>query len=214
MKKLLSLLVFITIISTVSYAQEELKLYKNIYHTADSLLKIGQISAIDSTVFKKAKELGKKHPTAFFETSGDYLTQSKFNEAAFMYYLGLMRFRYYNSANPKYKPGGDGALLGSFSSILGEPINMYLRTDIDNFILILKMTTDYARENDFRFFSKEKDPKKYDTQIKSCSGIITELEDNKAKYREEWATERQTMEQTINEALEQQKNQDNEQKQK
>ena len=114
MKKILLYLFTIIFISSNSYGQCELNLYKRIYTIADSLKAIGQISIIDTnSIFKKAKMLDKKHPAGFFETSGNYLTKSKFNEAAFIYYLGLMRFRYYNSANPDYKSSEDGALLGS-----------------------------------------------------------------------------------------------------
>ena len=211
MRKLILFLFTTIFVSTYSFGQNELELYKRIYKTADSLKAIGQISEIDTTsLFTKAKLLDKKHPSGFFETSGEFLTQSKFNEAAFVYYLGLMRFRYYNSANPDYQASGDGALLGSLKYVFGEPINMYLRTDIDNFIFIIKLTVSYYSNNDFKFFSKDKNEEKFKAQIKSYNDLLVELETNKAKYKEQWATERKTMEENIDKMIEEQKNQNEE----
>jgi len=211
MSKLILILFTTVFVSTYSFGQNELELYKRIYKTADSLKSIGQISAIDTiSLFAKAKLLDKEHPSGFFETSGEFLTQSKFSEAAFVYYLGLMRFRYYNSANPDYQASGDGALLGSLKYVIGEPINMYLRTDIDNFIFIIRLTVSYYSNNDFKFFSKDKNEDKFNTQIKSYNDLLVELETNKEKYKEQWATERKTMEENIDKMIDEQKNQNEE----
>ncbi|MFN4364770.1 hypothetical protein [Chryseobacterium hispalense] len=118
-----------------------------------------------------------------------------------------MRFRYYNSANPDYQASGDGALLGSLKYVIGEPINMYLRTDIDNFIFIIKLTISYYSNNDFKFFSKDKNEEKFNAQIKSYTDLLAELETNKKKYKEQWSTERKTMEENSNGMIEEQKNQ-------
>lgn len=207
MRKLILFLFTTIFVSTFSFGQNELELYKRIYRTADSLKAIGQISAIDTTLlFTNAKMLDNIHPSGFFETSGEFLTQSKFNEAAFVYYLGLMRFRYYNSANQDYQASGDGALLGSLKYVFGEPINMYLRTDIDNFIFIIRITVSYYSNNDFKFFSKDKNEEKFNAQIKSYNDLLIELETDKEKYMEEWAKERKTMEEDIDKMIEEQKN--------
>jgi cell division FtsZ-interacting protein ZapD len=211
MRRLILFLLTTISVSTVSFGQNELELYKRIYKTADSLKAIEQISAIDTAaLFTKAKLLDKKHPSGFFETSGEFLTQSKFNEAAFVYYLGLMRFRYYNSANPDYQASGDGALLGSLKYVFGEPVNMYLRTDIDNFIFIIRQTVSYYSKNDFNFFSKDKNEEMFNAQIKSYDDLLVELETNKEKYKEQWATEKRTMEENIDKMIEEQKNQNEE----
>jgi len=201
MTKLISLFILTLFISTFSYGQDELKLYKNIYRTSDSLKLTGNIKDIDSTIFKTAINLDKQHPSKFFETSGELLAKAKFNEASFIYYLGLMRFRYYNSVNPDYQPSGDGALLGSLKYVMGEPVNMYLKTDIDNFISITKMTIEYYGKNDFTFYTKQKDIEKFNSQTKSYVELVTELETNKTKYTEQWDTERKTMEKNIDELI-------------
>jgi hypothetical protein len=198
MRKLILFLFTTIFVSTYSFGQNELELYKRIYKTADSLKSIGQISSIDTTsLFTKAKMLDKKHPIDFFEASGKFLTKSKFNEAAFMYYLGLMRFRYYNSVNPDYQASGDGAILLSLKYVLGEPINRYLHTDFDNFIFIIRLTVSYYSHNDFKFFSKDKYEEKFNDQIKSYNDQLLEVEANKEKYKEQWASERKTMQENI-----------------
>ena len=201
MTKTISLFILTLFISIFSYGQEELKLYKNIYRTSDSLKLIGHIKDIDSTIFKTANKLDKQHPLKFFETSGELLLKAKFNEASFIYYLGLMRFRYYNSVNPDYQPSGDGALFGSLKYTMDEPVNMYLRTDIDNFISIIKMTIDYYGKNDFTFYTNQKDIEKFNLQTKSYLDLVTELETNKTQYSEQWDAERKTMEKNIEELI-------------
>ncbi len=163
-----------------------MKLYKSIFKTADSLKTNGKILDIDNSIYDVAKELDSQHPQKFFEKTAEYLAQSKFNEAAFLYYVGIMRYRYYNLTNPNYQDSGDGALLSSLKYAIGEPVNMYLKIDIDNFISILKKATKYYEDNDYSFQSKIKNIEKYTAQEKSYLELITELESNKKKYSDEW----------------------------
>ena len=162
------ILILTAILTSIhSFGQNELELYKVLYKTADSLIAIGEISSIDTTsIFAKAKNLDNKHPVEYFKVSSKYLEKFKFNEAAFFYFLGSMRYRYYNSANPKYKPGDDGALYSSFKYVVGEPLKMFLQTDIDNMISIIRLAIYYYSGNDYDFFSKDKNKEKYNLQIK------------------------------------------------
>ena len=209
MTKNIIIFILVTVISTFSYGQDEIKSYKKIYQLADSLKKSGYIKDINSSVFKVAQALDRQHPSKFFEKVSDYLSKEKFNEATFLYYLGLMRFRYYNAVNPDYQPSGDGALLASFKYTFSESLNMYLRTDIDNFISLLKISVTYYDKNDFTFYSKSKNQDKFNEQTKSYLGLITELENNKSKYTDSWDKERISMEKNIDEVLKYQKQTDN-----
>ena len=198
MKNILLLLFIIQFYSTCSSAQNESDLYKNIYKTADRLKASGKTSCIDTNnLFKEVIKLDKKHPSDFFKYSGNLMNDSKFNEASFIYYLGLMRFRYFNSANPNYQASGDGALLGSLKYAMGEPINMYLRTDVDNFIFIIKLARKYYSEHDYKYFPKDKYLEKFDAQCKSYQDLITDLETNKEKYKSVWASERKSIEENL-----------------
>ncbi|MEG0849402.1 MAG: hypothetical protein RSH24_06030 [Flavobacterium sp.] len=184
--KILFVLLFI---NSILYSQEELKLYKNIYTTSDALKKSGHILDLNKEIFIKAKELDQQHPSKYFETAANYLNKSKFNEASFLYYTGLMRFKYYNSSNPDYQESNDGALLGSLKYAIGEPINMYLKTDINNYISILEKAVEYCKNNDFNFYPKSKSPENYNNQLTSCLKLKTDLENNKTKYSDLWNEE-------------------------
>jgi hypothetical protein len=197
MSKTITLL-FLFFVCTISYSQNELKLYRTIYSTADSLKKSGHILDIDKQVFEEAKKLDEQHPSKYFETATVYLEKSKFNEASFLYFLGLMRYKYYNSANPDYQASNDIATFASLKKVLGEPTNMYLKTDITNFISIVKYATDYYKDNDFTFFPKSKSPEKYDVQLNLCLKLKNELENNKPKYTTLWDAEIKRMKVTLN----------------
>jgi len=197
MIKTISILFLSILLFNNSYGQDEIKLYKNIYTTADSLIKSGQIKNIDSTVFNTANELDKGHPSIFFETAGELLSESKFNEASFIYYLGLMRYRYFNSVNPDYQASGDGALLASMKYVMGEPINMYLRTDVENFISVINLTIKYYESNDFLFYSKTKNEGNFIKQTDGYKKLVIELDTNKEKYTTQWNDEKIQMEKNI-----------------
>jgi hypothetical protein len=181
---------------------EQIESYKNLYKTADSLNKSGQLFAVDSSTIQKAKLLDKQHPAKYFEAAGELFKNAKYNDASFVYYLGILRYRYYNSANPKYQASDDGALAASLQYVLGESINLFLKTNIDHFLSALKFASDFYSKNDYIFFSKTKNLTKYNQIIDGFSGLIKDLEVNRAKYEKEWDEEKQTMIINIDKAIE------------
>jgi hypothetical protein len=195
--KTISILFLSILLLNNSYGQDELKLYKNIYTTADSLIKSGQIKDIDSTIFRTANNLDKGHPSNFFVTAGELLSESKFNEASFIYYLGLLRYRYFNSVNPDFQASEDGALLASMKYVMGEPINMYLKTDVENFVSIINLSVDYYESNDFLFYSKMKSEQKFTKQAEGYKELVIELDTNKKKYSTQWNEEKDQMKKNI-----------------
>ena len=200
-KTLLTLITFL-IISLASFAQiEQLQLYKNLYQTADSLNKIGHLFSVDSLTFQNAKQLDKEHPAKYFEKAGELFKNSKYDDAAFIYYLGLLRYRYYNTVNPKYQASGDGALAASLQYVFGETINLYLKTNIDNFKSVLQFSSDYYAKNDYTFYSKKKNLEKYNQLIESYSSVIKDLETNRTKYQKEWDDEKKMMIENIDKSI-------------
>lgn len=199
-KTLLTLISFL--IASSSFGQiEQLLQYKNLYQTADSLNKIGHPFAVDSLTFQSAKQLDKDHPAKYFEKAGELFKNSKYNDAAFIYYLGLLRYRYYNSVNPKYQASGDGALAASLQYVFGETINLYLKTNIDNFKSALQFSSDYYAKNDYTFYSQQKNLEKYNKLIDSYSGLIKDLETNRTKYQKEWDDEKKIMIENIDKSI-------------
>lgn len=188
MKQLLILLLFFTFPHIINAQNEEINLYKSILKKGDSISKT-KVDTIQ--IFKIANKLDKKHPSQYFDEMANYLKIEKYNEAAFLFYLGQMRYKYYNAANPKYQPGNDGALLASLKIVLGEPINLYTRINADNFINILALSKQYYKDNDYKFYPKKKDEEKYNVQIKNVDELIKTIENEKLSLETKWKEERQ-----------------------
>ncbi len=187
---------------TLCFGQiEQLETYKKLYNTADSINKLGQHFSVDSLTIQKVKLLDKQHPVQYFKEAGALLNNAKYNDAAFVYYLGTLRYRYYNAVNPEYQASGDGALAASLRYTFGEPVNFYLKTNIDNFISALRLVSDYYSKNDYNFFSRTKSSEKYDGVGNSFSNLIKDLEANRAKYEKEWDEERKLMMENIDKAI-------------
>ncbi len=74
---------------------------------------------------------------------------------------------------------------------LREPVIRYLKSNVDNYIEILKKSSDWHLNHDFTFFSREKSPGKYVEQTKTIKSIISDLETNKSKRKTEWAIEQE-----------------------
>jgi hypothetical protein len=191
MKNIFTLFIFL-----VSYLLQgqDMQAYENIYRVADDMTKSGKVGIIENDVFYRTLQLDSKPPLEYFNLSGEYLENLKYNEASFLYYLGALRYSFYNKTNPNYSPSNDGALAGSLMMVMGEAINMYLRTNIDNFISILESVKRYYLENDFEYFSKSKNEENYNAQATDMQEKIDDLKANKSKYSKDWKKERKEME--------------------
>lgn len=164
--------------------------YFKMYAIADSMDRIDSIHKIDPIAFKIADSLSATHPSSYFHSATSLMSDGKYDEAAFVFYVGRYRYRYYNSINPNYKPGEDGALLASFGYTLGEPIGLYLMTNVANYISVLTQVKSYLEKNDYAFAPKGKDTAKFDKQITTISNTIADLQTNRATYSEQWKTDR------------------------
>lgn len=185
----------IFLLSIQIYGQKEIDFYKKIYKTTDSLKALGKVGAIDSdSLFLKIKEIENKHPFAFVELIEEYIQKSKFNEASFVYFLSFMRIGYYNGVNNNYN---ERTLFNHLTNNYGGYINHYLKTDIDNYISIMKMAIKYYLNNDYTFFSKENNIEKFNLQIVTLNDFILDLKKNKVKYQKDWKNERISMEEEI-----------------
>ena len=188
-------LFFLLVVFNNCLAQTDI--YTRIYQSADSLAIKGKIGALENEVYEAANALSDKHPMEYFSSSGEYMKRQKFNEASFLFYIGYLRYKYYNSSNPKYQVSGDGALAGSLSAMLGEPINMYLRSNIENFISILNSTIQFNQSNNYNFYPKEKDPEKYNIQLRKATEMLEDMKSKKAKYSKAWKKERKEIQKLL-----------------
>lgn len=185
---------FVILLSVTNLCSAQKDIYKELYQQADLIKSNKMIGVLDNNIYKVADSLSKMHPTGFFKSSSQYLGLRKFNEAAFLYYLGYFRYNYYNSSNPNYKPTGDGALASSLLSVLGEPIKMYLHANIENFISLLNSTNEYLKTHDYPFYPKERNIEKYNLQLTNAASVLEDLKTKKKAYKKEWKKEREEFE--------------------
>lgn len=174
---------------------QELRL---LFHYADSINKLGKPGKLDSSVFVAAGRLDKGHPAAYFERAAELAKQKRLNEACFLFYLGRLRYQYYNSVNPHYKSSEDGALAASLTYMLGEFLNLYLKTNVENFDAILKKSVEWYEKHDCAFYPKAKSPEKYKSQAQGLRNILVDLEANRSKYAREWADEIEAVKKNLN----------------
>ena len=177
---------FFLAISINLKAQIELEVYKIIFHYADTVSINTPKGILSSNIHKSVETLDKAHPAGFFENAGKLLSAGKFNDASFVYYIGYFRYRYFNSANTQYKSSDDGALFGSLASVIGEPINLFLRTDVNNYINILESCNTWLTDHDYSYFSKDKNLVKYNDQITQLEKLIADITTNKERYQKVW----------------------------
>lgn len=161
----------------------ELEIYKKIIDRAES----NKVSDWDKDkVWNLSRELDKLHPAQYFEEAMKQLSEEKYNEAVFLFYLGRARFGYYNATNPNYSPSNDGALAGALVSVLGEPINFYAYHNIDNLITILSRVQEYYEANDYTFYPKKNNVNNYNKVMERYNELIENLKTKKSDYKKQW----------------------------
>lgn len=203
------LLVFSSLIfSNFLFAQiEQLQQYEQLYKTADSFKRAHYVFKADTGLFEKAHHLDQRHPSEFFSEAINFLAQKKYFESGFLYYLGKLRYEYYNATNPHYQASDDGALLASLSYVAGEPIRLFLQADIKNYLLLLAQVKDYCIQTEHTLFfqNKKADHLQYTSAIDQYAKWIDELKKHKKKYKAAWNKEQKSMLKYIHAAMEEYK---------
>ena len=184
---------------------DEETLYKNIYNTSDSLKALGLIGQMDNAVFKAARLLDQSNPEGFLTVSMMLLERHKYNEAAFLMYLGQVRSNYYNSVAGR-SGGSNGDVEAMYGMIVNMSylplINVYLQTDVDNFIHVLKTVVDYYKKNDYPAYPRKGNMEKYDHAFIQITDLITKLETNKEELSENWYAGKNYMQKLVKEEKE------------
>jgi hypothetical protein len=174
---------------------------QNIYKYADLLTKNHRIGAIDTDTYRIADSLDKLHPRFYFNKANELIKQSKLNDASFIYYLGCLRYKYYNAINPYVKAADDGTLFSALQSVVGQPINMYLTANFENFTQVLKKSGDWFLNHDYTYFSKSNDTMGFLLVFDGNTKSIADLEKNKKKYTNEWKIQRLVIEQNFDKEI-------------
>ena len=132
---------------------------------------------------EKAKKLENRHPSGFFEAASDYYEQGKINDAALLFYIGQLRYRYYLAAKPDLEPGGEEALFASLRSALGSEINYKLgQNDVDTYIEILDAVIEWGKKRDYDYYPKKHNPEKYEKTLQGLKELRSHVTNNKDKF--------------------------------
>ena len=110
-----------------------------------------------------------------------------------LFIFQYMRIGYYNDVNNNYD---ERTLFNHLTNNYGGYINHYLRTDIDNYISIMKMAIKYYLNNDLLSF-KENNIEKFNLQTITLNNFISDVGKNKVKFKKHWMNERIMMEKEI-----------------
>ena len=159
----------------------------------DSISKTKIVGVFDSLIFKTTDTLDYFPPGYYFTRSRDLIDQYKLNEASFLFYLGTMRYMYYNATNPAFKKSEDGAFFSAIRHQLSDVLFKYLRANIDNYIAILQKSVDWYIKNDFHYYSRNKSEINYIKQSDKTISLIDELKKNKDHYIIQWKEEPEKM---------------------
>ena len=134
---------------------------------------------------KAAQILDEMEPIYFHKVATILLKEGKYDEAAFLYTLGDMRKAYLNS---KMQESNDTYLeLQSYivpNFRYGTKHIISIQTNVKKYQSCLQAVVDYARDNDFVYYSKENNPLAYDQGLKNYLAEADGIASNGALNKE------------------------------
>jgi hypothetical protein len=141
----------------------------------------------------KLKKLDSSQPYNFFgEASSKYeFEYNKFDEAAIYYYVGLIRYNYYLGVNPGYPPSDGWITTESLRQRVTKRIELYLQTNIDKYIEVLKYAINYCNNNVYTYWEKPKEELMHKKILQPYETLLKDLEANKQKYLAQWQADRE-----------------------
>lgn len=119
-----------------------------------------------------------------------FIEQKQFQEAAIFYQVGLVRQSYYIAANNNYAPNEDWQYAESMKSISAKKLIPFLKSNLDNYLQVLKLAIEYSEKNDYDFSSKLNYPDKYQNAINKLKDLEADISKNKEQYKKDWEAER------------------------
>lgn len=99
-------------------------------------------------------ELVNEHPAAFYEHAAEQWGSGLRDEALFWFYVGQLRYRFHLSVDPGEDPSGDPALFSALQAQVGDPINRYGGSDIDNWVRVIDRVLQWDEANPNGYTSK------------------------------------------------------------
>ncbi|WP_312089337.1 hypothetical protein [Chryseobacterium sp.] len=162
--------------------QELVNGYRNVIIQSDSLLKIGKISNFNKEeVISLARKLDSQYPLQYLSNSLKYLNQKKYNESAFLYFLGKIRKKELDKSNGFNNYDGVG---GDADNFINEVVVTYLASDGDNYKNILKKVITYYERNSYTYLKNNKS-KKPSEELNEYKKIIDRIESEPEKSKQD-----------------------------
>jgi len=150
------------------------------------ILSINTFGQNDTIISKETKELAikleKKHPAKFFDSASRLYKAKHLNDAAFLFYLGQLRYKYYLAAGEG--SDSDGQLFASLQNVLGEQINFDLGENLDNYLMLLEEVINWDRLNDYKYYSKTNLPGKHKKVLEGLINYKNWVIENKSTITE------------------------------
>lgn len=182
---------YLLIAGHVCFAQPQAPIdYVSLYKTCDSLNGLKKIVGLDNALTQQLHQIDKKTPYHFFAEALYFIEQKQFQEAAIFYQVGLVRQSYYIAANNNYAPNEDWQYAESMKSISAKKLIPFLKSNLDNYLQVLKLAIEYSEKNDYDFSSKLNYPDKYQNAINKLKDLEADISKNKEQYKKDWEAER------------------------
>ncbi|WP_298153071.1 hypothetical protein [Flavobacterium sp.] len=169
-------------------AQVSDAVYEKMYVYSDSIRKNNQAVKIDPQTVKMADSLTNAHPLAYFAAAAKLLEAFKYNDAAYIWAVGKMRETYYGNFT-KY----DRAFY-DYRDAVSEPVWMFLRSNVDNVVAILKLAATYHLKHDYRLSPRDAKPDHYDEAAHLYERMAEQFSIHKSYFENMWLRERKEQE--------------------
>ncbi|MBL7995673.1 tetratricopeptide repeat protein [bacterium] len=173
-----------------------------VYNAVDSLLPMGRVGQMDKSVFDAARYLDQQDAYGYLTVSMILGENAKYNEAAFLMNLGMMRIAYQNSVTnrrgQKDERDRNDRQISESAHVFYRMIELYLGADPDNYIHVLQAALDYFRNNDDPAFPRAENAENYDKWIADMAEHIAKLETDRAKMSDDWKHQRISWEKESN----------------
>lgn len=127
---------------------------------------------------KEPEPLINAHPLEFYELAGKKYKEGKKDDAAILYYIGNIRFKYYLESDTSKLVKEQIQVYNIMNSIIGSEINLYLGGNPKNWYRIIDSAIVWDFNHDNLFTPKTANPKAYLKIIQGLSDLKKYVRDS------------------------------------
>lgn len=187
MKKITSF-ISLLLFTTFANSQNLDSIYVKFYAYSDYLKSNAKIGELNKYLPAIATKLNTLSPKEYINEAIILLKKEQFNEASFIFILGSVRWKYYENFSKFTTKEYDQ------KKEIESIITAFLRSNVRNFVAIIKATTHYHLANDYAFCSRKKKPLYYDEAVGFYSRLGEQIVINEAYFTNMWSKERRDFE--------------------